>query len=179
VRLRAWLVLAVLVIVAAGTAGCDRAGAAAAVRGCATLEPDTVTVSGASSFPEDGFKPVTVERHSLRLASSLLHDFCRTELQQEHPTGAISCPEEFGLQYRGQFLASGNQIAAFTWDASGCQVLYLTIHGRSTVNTWLVSAAAIAAPHIDTDFQHVLGVRCVDAIFEPPPVFGRGCRADG
>jgi hypothetical protein len=156
------------VVLASCCTGCGRASAASAVRGCTTLQPDTVAVQGASSFPADGFTPITVERHNTRLASKLLHDFCVTELKQEHPSGEFSCPEDFGLRYRGQFLAAGKQIADFTWDASGCQVLYLTIQGRRTVNTWLVEAASIASPTMDTDFQHVLRLRCENAIFEPP-----------
>jgi hypothetical protein len=98
------------------------------------------------------------------LARLLFDDFCVTEAHQEKPTGASSCPEEFGLLYAGAFLAAGRTVATFSWDASGCQELSLTV-GSHHATTELVAAAAEASPHMDRDFRRVIGVSSVGAIF--------------
>jgi hypothetical protein len=80
-----------------------------ATLGCDRLEPDTVTVRGTTVIPQAGFAPVAVRRHGARLAAGLLHDFSVAELHQEHPSGEISCPDDFRLRYRGRFLEAGRR----------------------------------------------------------------------
>ncbi len=161
----------VAALVAALIAGCGSGVVTAGADGrwseCGKVPaPNGVTVTRTLS--------ITSDRNLLRgawraqrqgpLARDLFDDFCRTEIIQVHPTGAISCPEDFGLNYTGTFEADGVPVASFEWSASGCQMLDLTVSGHR-VSTMLAGPAALTTTPIERDFAKVMGYPSQATIF--------------
>jgi hypothetical protein len=133
--------------------------AAAAVPGCASVNQATsVTVVRHLLLKEPvSSGPRTyIQRHAA-LVRALFGDFCAAIAHAVTLQPAIMCPANFGTSYTGTFYAGERVLATFIYVPTGCQHLTLTATGR-TRGTWLIGAAAAAAPHLRADLAAVLGV---------------------
>lgn len=71
---------------------------------------------------------------------------------------ATSCPDDFGLTYRGAFYDRKKKIAVFSYAASGCESLSLSV-GLNQATTMIFSKAGLAVqPSLDADLATALGI---------------------
>ncbi len=135
------------------------ASASPAATGCAAVSQATaVTVHRRMRLvvPASGGSLTTTQRKPA-LVRALFRDFCNAVAHPAPRNRVIGCPADFGLDYAGTFYAGTRVLAAFSYGASGCQVVSLTAAGR-TRSAVVMGAAYDAAPHLDSDMAAVLGL---------------------
>ena len=95
-------------------------------------------------------------QHNATLVRALYRQLCAAV---SHPaTGAkLHCPADFGISYLGTFYDGSRTLAKFDYGASGCQLVSLTVGGK-TRTTIVIGTASAAAPKLRADLAAVLGV---------------------
>ena len=75
-----------------------------------------------------------------------------------HPAPAqlMHCPADFGTTYIGTFYDGSRVLATFTYATSGCERVSVTAAGK-TLATMVYGPAAVAAPHLATDLDVIVG----------------------
>lgn len=163
----------------AGVAGCGTVVAAtpssgqAAVQaavpavGCAGVNQATSVTVHRSMHPIEPARlgTLTMTQRKPALVRAMFGDFCQVIAHRYVPSRPVNCPAAFGLNYTGTFYAGQRKLATFTYGATGCQSVDLTVAGKSTYSLVMGNAAA-AAPHLDTDVAAVLGLP-KSAVYDP------------
>jgi hypothetical protein len=125
------------------------------------------------SFPWwRGSPELSVTQRRAPLVRRLYYDLCVTVGHPDHlPPGAVvNCPADFGLVYSGVFYAADRKLASFSYEASGCQGIDLSV-GPDHASTLILGTAAAAEPAaFDTDFAAVLGVPAC-SLHGPPSAY--------
>jgi hypothetical protein len=75
-----------------------------------------------------------------------------------HPAPAqmMHCPADFGTGFSGTFYDGSRVLATFNYAASGCERVSVTAAGK-TLSTMVYGRAAVAAPHLATDLEVIVG----------------------
>ncbi len=130
---------------AAGCAGVDQATSVTVHRILHLVEP---TRAGALSKTQ----------HNATLVRALFRQLCAAVSHPAKAKGAtLHCPANFGISYLGTFYEGSRTLAKFDYGASGCQLVSLTVGGK-TRTTMVVGTASAAAPKLRADLAAVLGV---------------------
>jgi hypothetical protein len=145
--------------------------------GCGNAQsPSVVQVRRSVALPEPGWGSwvrLSVTQRSAPLVRRLYDDLCVIVGHPYHlPPGAlVNCPADFGLAYTGAFYAAGRKLAGFSYAASGCESITLSV-GQQQANTMILGPAAAAEPStFDADFAAVLGVPA-STVHMPPSASG-------
>ena len=85
----------------------------------------------------------------------MFRDFCNAVAHPDLAVGVFHCPADFGTDYIGVFYDSDRVLATYTYAASGCQRVGITV-GKTTRTTMVAGRAASAAPHLAADFAAAL-----------------------
>jgi hypothetical protein len=117
-----------------------------------------VTVHRMTSIVASGHPATaaTTQRNTA-LVRALFNDLCKVIA---HPTASnrpVDCPADFGQSYMGTFYDGNRELATFTYGASGCQTVRLTVESKTKVSL-IMGATVTAAPHLEADMAAVLGV---------------------
>jgi hypothetical protein len=141
----------------AGAAAAAAASAAAAPQvGCASVNQATmVTISGLGHpmVPASGLL-VSTNRESGQVRA-LFRDFCDAVIHRYIPSGVVHCPADFGADYAGVFYDGNRVLARYTYSASGCRQVGITV-GSTTQSTMVAGQAFAAAPRLAADWAAVL-----------------------
>jgi hypothetical protein len=117
---------------------------------------------------------LSVTQRDAPLVRRLYDDLCVIVGHPDHvpPGTVISCPADFGLAYSGVFYEAGRKLASFSYRASGCQSIALSV-GPDQASTLILGKAAAAEPAtFDADFAAVLGVPA-STVYQPPVQSGQ------
>jgi hypothetical protein len=134
--------------------------AAASATGCAGVDQATsVTVHRILHLVEPTRAgALSKTQHNATLVRALFRQLCAAV---SHPATAkgvtLHCPGDFGISYLGTFYDGSQTLAKFDYGASGCQLVSLTVGGK-TRTTMVVGTASAAAPKLRADLAAVLGV---------------------
>ena len=97
-------------------------------------------------------------QHNATLVRALFRQLCAAVSHPSAAKGAtLHCPADFGIVYLGTFYDGSRTLATFDYGASGCQLVSLTVGGK-TRTTMVVGTASAAAPKLRADLAAVLGV---------------------
>jgi hypothetical protein len=97
-------------------------------------------------------------QHNATLVRALFRQLCATVSHPAAAKGAtLHCPGNFGISYLGTFYDGSRTLAKFTYGASGCQTVSLTVGGK-TRTTLVIGTASAAAPKLRADLAAVLEV---------------------
>ena len=97
-------------------------------------------------------------QHNATLVRALFRQLCAAVSHPATAKGAtLHCPADFGISYLGTFYDGSRTLAKFDYGASGCQLVSLTVGGK-TRTTMVTGAASAAAPKLRPDLAAVLGV---------------------
>jgi hypothetical protein len=147
--------------------------------GCGNVRsPSVVQVRRSVALAEPSWGSwvkLSVTQRSAPLVRRLYDDLCVIvgHPYQLPPGAVVDCPDDFGLTYRGVFYAAGRKLASFSYAASGCESITLSV-GPQQASTMILGPAAAAEPAtFDADFAAVLGVPTA-AVHMPP--FASGSR---
>jgi len=169
-------------VLAVAIAGCASAPAQADTTdgvwtGCRDVQsPSVVQVRRSVALPEPDWGSwvrLSVTQRSASLVRRLYDDLCVTVAHPYHPPpGAVfNCPADFGLTYSGIFYAAGRKLARFSYGASGCESVALSV-GPQQASTMIAGPAAAAEPaSFDADLAAVLGVPA-STVHMPPSASG-------
>ena len=80
---------------------------------------------------------------------------------------AISCPDDFGLSYRGAFYDRKTKIAVFSYAASGCESLSLSVGLNQSASLIFGKVTLAAQPSLDAGLATALGIPA-DAVHQYP-----------
>ncbi len=108
-----------------------------------------------------GREALSVTQHHAAVVRRLYFEMCVIVGHPYHvpPGSTLSCPDDFGLSYRGVFYAGEKTLAVFSYAASGCEALSLSV-GPAQVSTLIYSKVALAAQlSLDADLATALGIR--------------------
>jgi hypothetical protein len=111
---------------------------------------DRLVVSRVNSIPANHQHfsfPATVAVSDAGQARSIARALCAL---QPEPSGAMSCPGDFGVSYRLDFAAGGRSLPPVTVEASGCEGVSGAGVARWTVDSpgfWGVLGTAMGLPH--------------------------------
>jgi hypothetical protein len=100
---------------------------------------------------------VTKTQHNVTLVRALFGQFCAAVSHPATKSSVVRCPADFGVSYLGTFYDGSQPLARFVYGASGCQSVTLTADGQTRA-TWVMGAAAAAAPRLRADMAAVLGM---------------------
>jgi hypothetical protein len=132
--------------------------AAASATGCASVDQATsVTVHRVLHLVEPTRAgALSKTQHNATLVRALFRQLCAAV---SHPAkgATLHCPANFGISYLGTFYDGSRTLAKFDYGASGCQLVSLTVGGK-TRTTMVVGTASAAAPKLRADLAAVLGV---------------------
>jgi hypothetical protein len=134
--------------------------AAASATGCAGVDQATsVTVHRVLHLVEPTRAgALSKTQHNATLVRALFRQLCAAVSHPATAKGAtLHCPANFGIAYLGTFYDGSRTLAKFNYGASGCQLVSLTVGGK-TRTTMVVGAASAAAPKLRADLAAVLGV---------------------
>ena len=134
--------------------------AAASATGCAGVDQATsVTVHRVLHLVEPTRAgPLSKTQHNATLVRALFRQLCAAVSHPARAKGAtLHCPANFGIAYLGTFYDGSRTLAKFNYGATGCQLVSLTVDGK-TRTTMVVGAASAAAPTLRADLAAVLGV---------------------
>jgi hypothetical protein len=154
------------------------AGCASAVAGAGNSTTSTSTATGCASTSLATKVTITRAMHLIEpthlgalshtqtdpaKVQALFRDFCQV---LAHPSsGAIRCPNDFGLDYNGTFYAGSRVLATYMYSATGCQVVTVTTAGKA--QSVVVSGTTVkAAPSLEPDMARALGMSVQEA-FQP------------
>ena len=97
-------------------------------------------------------------QHNATLVRALFRQLCAAVSHPAMAKGAtLHCPANFGISYLGTFYDGSRTLAKFDYGASGCQLVSLTVGGK-TRTTMVIGTASAAAPKLRADLAAVLGV---------------------
>jgi hypothetical protein len=134
--------------------------AAASATGCAGVDQATsVTVHRVLHLVEPTRAgTLSKTQHNATLVRALFRQLCAAVSHPATAKGAtLHCPANFGIAYLGTFYDGSRTLAKFNYGATGCQLVSLTVDGK-TRTTMVVGAASAAAPKLRADLAAVLGV---------------------
>ncbi len=134
--------------------------AAASATGCASVDQATsVTVHRVLHLVEPTRAgALSKTQHNATLVRALFRQLCAAVSHPATAKGAtLHCPANFGISYLGTFYDGSRTLAKFDYGASGCQLVSLTVGGK-TRTTMVVGTASAAAPKLRADLAAVLGV---------------------
>jgi hypothetical protein len=140
-------------------AGQAASAPAAPAVGCAAVNQATVvTVRRSTSIVASGHPAIaaTTQRNPA-LVRALFSDLCTLIAHPNTSSRHVECPADFGQSYIGTFYDGNRELATFTYGASGCQTVRLTVAGK-TKFLLIMGATVTAAPHLEADMAAVLGV---------------------
>jgi len=165
VRVGRSLGAAVLAVVAVGAAGCGDASTQpnGAWTGCGNVARPSVVQVRRSVPPARSVSGVLLatERRA-GVARRLYDDMCVIAGHPPHlpPNAVLNCPADFGLMYRGVFYLRRQTLAVFTYAASGCNALSLSV-GGDQANTLICcnKIALVAQPSLDAGLAAMFGVQ--------------------
>jgi hypothetical protein len=142
--------------------------------GCASVNLATaVTVRRSLHLMEPASaEPLEVTQTKPALVRALFRDLCQAVSHPTHSKFPVSCPMEDGLYYNGTFYAGSRTLAAFTYAASGCQMVSVMTPGK-VLSAMMFGPAAAAAPHLATDLAAVIG-KPVAEVYKPPVAVNPG-----
>lgn len=108
---------------------------------------------------------------------ALFRDLCAVITHPDHYTGRMACPDEVGLSYSGTFYDGTRKLAAFTFAASGCEIVSVTSasNGAKPQMAMVIGTAAAAAPNLHIDLDHVLGLPDTE-VFHPQTHVNQGAK---
>jgi hypothetical protein len=144
----------------AGSGGAIVAGAAAPASatpkvGCAGVnQATTVTISRFTHLVRPSGALLVINREPA-LVRALFRDFCGAVTHPRTGSGVLHCPVDLGTDYAGAFYDGSRLLARYSYAASGCQQVGITV-GSTTRSTLVAGSAAAAAPHLATDWAAVL-----------------------
>jgi hypothetical protein len=117
-----------------------------------------VTVHRSTSIVASGHPATaaTTQRNTA-LVRALFSDICTLIAHPNTSSRHVACPADFGQSYLGTFYDGNRELATFTYGASGCQTVRLTVAGKTKV-LLLMGTTVTAAPHLEADMAAVLGV---------------------
>src|SRR6266487_4204859 len=145
---------------AAQAASSATPAAAASATGCAGVDQATsVTVHRVLHLVEPTRAgALSKTQHNATLVRALFRQLCAAVSHPATAKGAtLHCPANFGISYLGTFYDGSRTLAKFDYGASGCQLVSLTVGGK-TRTTMVVGTASAAAPKLRADLAAVLGV---------------------
>jgi hypothetical protein len=147
--------------------------AAAAATGCAGVDQATsVTVHRVLHLVEPTRAgALSKTQHNATLVRALFRQLCAAVSHPAAKGGTLHCPGNFGISYLGTFYDGSRTLAKFVYGASGCQLVSLTVGGK-TRTTMVIGTASAAAPKLRADLAAVLGVPRL-AIAQPVTGTGR------
>jgi hypothetical protein len=96
-------------------------------------------------------------QHNATLVRALFRQLCAAVSHPAAKGGMLHCPGDFGISYLGTFYDGSRMLAKFNYGASGCQLVSLTVGGK-TRTTMVIGTASAAAPKLRADLAAVLGV---------------------
>ena len=134
--------------------------AAASATGCAGVDQATsVTVHRILHLVEPTrASALSKTQHNATLVRALFRQLCAAVSHPATAKGAtLHCPANFGISYLGTFYDGSRTLAKFDYGASGCQLVSLTVGGK-TRTTMVIGTASAAAPKLRADLAAVLGV---------------------
>jgi hypothetical protein len=134
--------------------------AAASATGCAGVDQATsVTVHRVLHLVEPTRAgALSKTQHNATLVRALFRQLCAAVSHPATAKGAtLHCPANFGISYLGTFYDGSRTLAKFDYGASGCQLVSLTVGGK-TRTTMVIGTASAAAPKLRADLAAVLGV---------------------
>ena len=134
--------------------------AAASATGCAGVDQATsVTVHRVLHLVEPTRAgTLSKTQHNATLVRALFRQLCAAVSHPATAKGAtLHCPANFGIAYLGTFYDGSRTLAKFDYGASGCQLVSLTVGGK-TRTTMVIGTASAAAPKLRADLAAVLGV---------------------
>jgi hypothetical protein len=133
--------------------------AAAAATGCAGVDQATsVTVHRVLHLVEPTRAgALSKTQHNATLVRALFRQLCAAVSHPAAKGGTLHCPGNFGISYLGTFYDGSRTLAKFNYGASGCQLVSLTVGGK-TRTTMVIGTASAAAPKLRADLAAVLGV---------------------
>lgn len=133
--------------------------AAAAATGCAGVDQATsVTVHRVLHLVEPTRAgALSKTQHNATLVRALFRQLCAAVSHPAAKGGTLHCPGNFGISYLGTFYDGSRTLAKFVYGASGCQLVSLTVGGK-TRTTMVIGTASAAAPKLRADLAAVLGV---------------------
>ena len=106
--------------------------------------PDATSLTSLHVVPNSPLNPYPGHPVAVTDASSVRAVFnaaCRFVAYDEHPSGAIDCPNDTGLTFAGVFYAGSTPVASFTDHPTGCSSLTMTA-GSSTSSSMAMGDAA-------------------------------------
>jgi hypothetical protein len=127
--------------------------------GCAAVNQATmVTVHRSTSIVASGH-PATAAttQRKTALVRALFNDLCKITAHPNASSRPVDCPADFGQSYTGTFYDGNRELATFTYGASGCQTVHLTVAGKTRFSL-IMGMAVAAAPNLQADMAAVLGV---------------------
>jgi hypothetical protein len=98
----------------------------------------------------------TTQRNTA-LVRALFNDLCKVIAHPNASSRPVHCPADFGQSYMGTFYDGNRELATFTYGASGCQTVHLTVAGKTRF-LLITGATETAAPNLEADMAAVLGV---------------------
>jgi hypothetical protein len=140
-------------------AGQAASAPAAPAVGCAAVnQATTVTVHRSTSIVASGHPATgaTTQRNTA-LVRALFSDICNVITHPNTSSRHVECPADFGQSYMGTFYDGNRELATFSYGASGCQTVRLTVAGK-TKFILIMGATVTAASRLEADMAAVLGV---------------------
>ena len=145
---------------ASSSSSASASAAAASATGCAGVDQATsVTVRRVLHLVEPTRAgALSKTQHNATLVRALFRQLCAAVSHPATAKGAtLHCPADFGISYLGTFYDGSRTLAKFDYGASGCQLVSLTVGGK-TRTTMVIGTASAAAPKLRADLAAVLGV---------------------
>jgi hypothetical protein len=131
------------------------------------IGPSAVQVRRTASL--SGREALAATERRAALVRRLFFDMCVIAGHPYHLQSgqATSCPDDFGLGYRGAFYDRDKKIAVFSYAASGCESLSLSVGLNQSTSLIFGKVALAAQPSPDAGLATALGIPA-DAIHQRP-----------
>jgi hypothetical protein len=146
-------------------AGCGSGLSPALKAFCAQVPTLTSLRVSRTSLPQNDYQfsfPAEVTSTDSSAVRQLARDVCRLHT---FPKGTFNCPEDFGIDYRVDFMAEGRMIRQIEADASGCWTV--TGFGGPALSPnfkfWNDLAALLGAPALRVNCDPLLGTAPINS----------------
>ena len=129
---------------------------AASATGCAGVDQATsVTVHRVLHLVEPTRAgDLSKTQHNATLVRALFGQLCAAVSHPTKSKAVVRCPVDLGISYVGTFYDGSRTLAKFNYGASGCQLVSLTVGGK-TRTTMVIGTASAAAPKLRADLAAV------------------------
>jgi hypothetical protein len=146
------LVVLAVVVAAAGCGGVSTQPNGAWTACGNVTRPSAVQVRRTVPVRSNGRDALSVTERRTALVRSLYLDACVIAGHPVHLQSgeATSCPDDFSLGYSGIFYDGRTKIAAFSYAASGCETLTLSV-GQQRATTMIVSSKVVLDTQMSLD----------------------------